>query len=164
MCCDVLGVPELGKPYFARCEHLTEKGCGIYETRPVSCRDYHCIWLKGYGEDSDRPDRSGILVSAETAETEIVISVFIVREINADNFDYTIAKALRKIARYYKGKPVVQLFGQKTKVHYKIVGYDASDQEGERPIMKDMGAYYLANGPWRSKLLFRETQSNPGIK
>jgi hypothetical protein len=62
-CCDVLGVRELGKPYFARCSHL-DKGCGIYETRPDTCRAYRCVWHLGLlGDRPDfRPDKLGILL------------------------------------------------------------------------------------------------------
>lgn len=36
--------------------------CGIYETRPKPCREYICAWLYGYGNEEDRPDKSGIML------------------------------------------------------------------------------------------------------
>jgi Fe-S-cluster containining protein len=35
--------------------------CLIYKDRPDVCQSYKCLWLMGYGEEKDRPDRSGIL-------------------------------------------------------------------------------------------------------
>src|SRR6185312_2632272 len=66
LCCDAIGVPDLGKPFFARCSHLTDK-CGIYETRPEMCRAYRCAWHLGIlGERVDRrPDHSGVLFQFE---------------------------------------------------------------------------------------------------
>ena len=37
-------------------------GCGIHEdTRSDVCENYQCMWLQGYGEEEDRPNRSGII-------------------------------------------------------------------------------------------------------
>ena len=45
-CCKVLAVEELGKPMGRPCVHLKPgAGCGIYETRPHSCRTFECVWL-----------------------------------------------------------------------------------------------------------------------
>jgi hypothetical protein len=63
LCCRLIPVEELGKPAGTRCEHQrTGKGCAIYERRPVSCREWSCLWLigtEGGGElQLSRPDRS----------------------------------------------------------------------------------------------------------
>ncbi len=65
-CCIIPAVPELGKPFYARCEHLASapaQGCGIYDQRPDVCRKYRCAWhLNVMGNRLDRrPDQSGIL-------------------------------------------------------------------------------------------------------
>lgn len=58
-CCTNLKVPELDKPAGEPCIHLVAgKGCGIYEDRPQSCRDFSCLWLQGVGDFTVRPDRS----------------------------------------------------------------------------------------------------------
>lgn len=60
-CCEALAVAELNKPRYQRCAHLCEKGCGSYETRPGACRDYVCLWLQGFLDEQDRPDRLGVI-------------------------------------------------------------------------------------------------------
>jgi len=61
-CCTALGVLEIDKPPCTPCKHLgTTKGCGIYETRPESCRRYHCMWRAGLISAERRPDRFGIV-------------------------------------------------------------------------------------------------------
>jgi hypothetical protein len=47
LCCKIMAIPELNKPKQAWCDHLVKKqGCGIYETRPPSCRGFKCLWLQ----------------------------------------------------------------------------------------------------------------------
>jgi hypothetical protein len=65
-CCDTESVHEIGKPSYSVCEHVCSGGCGIYQDRPQSCRDYTCCFLAGLlGNDSDkwRPDNCGLLFS-----------------------------------------------------------------------------------------------------
>ncbi len=66
-CCHRLGVPEIEKPAQTLCPHLHEKGfsCTIYAQRPHSCAVYACSWLRGMGDDEDRPDKSGVLVDRQ---------------------------------------------------------------------------------------------------
>lgn len=47
LCCRVLSAGEpLNKPMGVLCQHcVVGTGCGIHETRPPVCRDYHCGWL-----------------------------------------------------------------------------------------------------------------------
>lgn len=58
-CCYSKGVIELDKAGGVDCVHTTKTGCGIYESRPESCKLYTCFWLEGYLEDSERPDKAG---------------------------------------------------------------------------------------------------------
>jgi hypothetical protein len=44
---------------------LPADGCGIYPTRPASCRKYKCAWLQGLLPDWLKPTKSGVLVSVE---------------------------------------------------------------------------------------------------
>jgi hypothetical protein len=62
-CCTALAVQELDKPRYRPCQHLGEAGCGAYQSRPGSCRDYQCLWLQGFLGDEDRPDRLGVIVT-----------------------------------------------------------------------------------------------------
>lgn len=72
-CCTTMGVAELDKAPARRCPHQCAAGCGIYETRPPTCREFECVWLQGtfHGdprEASLRPDLFGfVLVAADPA-------------------------------------------------------------------------------------------------
>ena len=86
-CCILPGMPELGKPFYARCVHLRGEnepaGCGIYETRPKRCREFRCAWhLNMMGSRLDRrPDKCGLMVQVEPGSTgEWYLTVF---ELNA---------------------------------------------------------------------------------
>lgn len=63
VCCQVMGLQDLGKPYYVSCEHRAAAGCGIYDNRPRSCRDFVCAWAAGLTADAPawRPDQSGLL-------------------------------------------------------------------------------------------------------
>lgn len=65
-CCISLDIPELGKKAGVPCEYATENGCSIYERTRIepqfsACRSFRCLWLQGWGEQQERPDRSGLL-------------------------------------------------------------------------------------------------------
>lgn len=54
--------PELKKPANVRCQHLVERGCGIYENRPPVCRKYLCAWtISPHMSDAWRPNIAGFL-------------------------------------------------------------------------------------------------------
>lgn len=48
LCCKVFEVPPIdNKPRGVWCKHCKPgRGCGIWETRPDFCRDFHCLWIK----------------------------------------------------------------------------------------------------------------------
>lgn len=52
------------------CPHATDKGCGIYETRPELCRNFRCGWLidSQHFPDWMRPDNSKVIVRFSAAE------------------------------------------------------------------------------------------------
>jgi hypothetical protein len=62
-CCTVLAISELQKPARWACDHVDCSGCGIYENRPQTCRDFQCAWLRDDipGDASLRPDKLGVL-------------------------------------------------------------------------------------------------------
>ena len=64
LCCKVMGIHELDKPYGVWCPHCKPgSGCGIYETRPASCRTFTCGWLSDETiPDALRPDRSKVVL------------------------------------------------------------------------------------------------------
>lgn len=62
-CCKTHPIRELEKPAGGWCPHChIGHGCRIYESRPDSCREFECQWLKGTGDDGDRPDKSRIVI------------------------------------------------------------------------------------------------------
>ena len=76
-CCVYPRITSLDKPAFTHCSNLTlnhppvdgelqySSGCNnckIYEDRPSVCSGYKCLWLQGYGDEEDRPDRSLMLI------------------------------------------------------------------------------------------------------
>jgi hypothetical protein len=64
-CCEIVGVAELGKPYYQPCKDcLPKQGCAIYAERPKGCRQFECAWLQGYLSRNLRPDTCGVMVSA----------------------------------------------------------------------------------------------------
>jgi hypothetical protein len=70
-CCRTMAVtdvPEGPKPRNVLCRHADGLAgqCRIYDARPRSCRDYRCLWLEGFAELADRPDRSGIVFGIGT--------------------------------------------------------------------------------------------------
>lgn len=72
-CCAVIGIMELGKPYYARCSH--DHGCcDIYGRHPVSCQRYRCAWHMGLlrQREDRRPDRIGILLQLEPEPNGLV--------------------------------------------------------------------------------------------
>ena len=72
VCCTTHRVPELDKPEGVTCSSRQAAplpGCGRYETRPLSCAQYACLWRSGSDvlpSKDERPDLSGIIVDAKT--------------------------------------------------------------------------------------------------
>jgi hypothetical protein len=66
VCCKALTIedPALQKPQGHLCRYaVADKGCGIYETRPQTCRIFYCGWRRlKWIRETLRPDRSGVLV------------------------------------------------------------------------------------------------------
>jgi hypothetical protein len=65
VCCTVMPVTELAKPPYVTCSHCGPAGCGVYESRPLTCRGWSCEWWTGrLGlTDSQRPDKLGVMFS-----------------------------------------------------------------------------------------------------
>lgn len=78
-CCIALEVPEIQKPEAKRCRFAEIRGCSVYQSRPATCRQYRCEWLRGNGGKGDRPDKVGFLVDGR--ETPMLGVQNIAREI-----------------------------------------------------------------------------------
>ena len=65
VCCKIPSIEEesLVKPAGILCPHSTGSSCGIYESRPQTCRDFHCQWRHlSFLDENWRPDKSGVLI------------------------------------------------------------------------------------------------------
>lgn len=94
-CCTALRVTELRKPVKEPCQHCQEPGCGIYATRPESCRLYRCLWLQGVFRPEDRPDKVGLIADSNVKDGLIgkAGEVLVVRETYDGALDQDPAKA-----------------------------------------------------------------------
>jgi hypothetical protein len=66
-CCTALGVVEFAKAPGTRCGQVCRAGCRIYALRPPTCQQFECLWLQGVGGQADRPDRTGVVLSATSS-------------------------------------------------------------------------------------------------
>ena len=75
-CCDVLEIAEF-KPAEELCKHWrVGSGCSAYNTRPEGCRTFRCIWLDGFFEKRDRPDKGGFVVAMKATATPYVSALW----------------------------------------------------------------------------------------
>lgn len=71
-CCEAMSIESIGKPTGERCPEQCDAGCVVYEERPEECRDYSCWWRAGWGFDSDRPDKLGVIVDTALSDNAAV--------------------------------------------------------------------------------------------
>lgn len=77
-CCAVMAVAELRKASRRACDHVGREGCRIHPERPASCREFHCLWLRGAvaGDEALRPDALGVMfdhfVARDTGEAHLL--------------------------------------------------------------------------------------------
>ncbi|MDE4910377.1 hypothetical protein PQI07_06630 [Methylobacterium sp. 092160098-2] len=125
MCCKALHIDtqELKKPPDVLCVHNTGTGCGIYETRPSVCRTWLCLWRRIETLPQHmRPDRSGLLLSAEFGHQNgdpFQKFYVIIRSIdNKSRFETDLYKNLVRMFSEHVGIPVyASLDGKKRMVH-----------------------------------------------
>jgi Fe-S-cluster containining protein len=106
VCCVALTIEDraLRKVQGYRCPNArSDHGCGIYETRPDTCRTFFCGWRRlKWVRETLRPDVSGVLVklhgeiSAETQERTIGVEVSLLTNaaLKAEGLAETIAAAV----------------------------------------------------------------------
>lgn len=63
LCCKLPSIAVMNKPENQWCHfcHIG-KGCGIYEDRPQTCKDFACAWKLGVLPEEMRPDKTHCLV------------------------------------------------------------------------------------------------------
>jgi hypothetical protein len=73
-CCKIFNVEELGKPAGTWCPHCAiGSGCGAYDSRPASCREFACHWLADEKmPDALRPDRTKVVMTAQMPGPTII--------------------------------------------------------------------------------------------
>lgn len=163
VCCDLLGVAALGKPFYARCPHLTpECGCGIYHDRPSACRTFRCAWHLGLFDFKDqwKPDQCGLVFDIAVEVTTVFLQIFEVTSGAADG-DRAMYLARRilthpKFLRLQRGKNTVRLFryGADVGIAYPVSDvYDYTPTTLTRNPMKIIGGVSVFDGPHRSLLM-----------
>lgn len=62
-CCKTHPIFRIEKLGGVWCEHCDiGHHCRIHTRRPEECRDFECQWLKDFGTEADRPDKTKIVV------------------------------------------------------------------------------------------------------
>jgi hypothetical protein len=72
----LLGVKDLGKQPNVWCVHVKPgRGCGIYETRPESCRSFSCLWLSTpSAPEALRPDKiKGVSIVSHDGRQNVIL-------------------------------------------------------------------------------------------
>lgn len=84
LCCKVKSIVELDKDQNVWCRYAKPGcGCGIYETRPASCRDWSCQWLLDMSiPDEHRPDKAGFVIETHADRNRLLISADPKRPLN----------------------------------------------------------------------------------
>src|SRR5689334_24860136 len=76
LCCKLSYIAEpLHKPSGAWCTHCRPgKGCSIYETRPLPCRGFICLWLQSLGlDDRWKPTTAKLYVATERGRIAVYV-------------------------------------------------------------------------------------------
>lgn len=129
LCCKLLGVKELEKPYNKWCEFCTPgRGCNIYEQRPFSCKDFECGYLLSNLPIEFRPDNLHIIITGEAEKIGAII-------LHVDpNFPHsTESKNGKRLLELFSrnNKPVIIVTGDKR----RILTTSVKDAEKARKII-----------------------------
>jgi hypothetical protein len=58
------------KKTYNRCPKLTdnicESQCTIYDNRPKQCAEFTCLWIDGFGNEEDQPNKNHLLTCVRT--------------------------------------------------------------------------------------------------
>lgn len=100
VCCIELGIAELNKPAWVKCDHCklkSGKPCQIYNVRPQECRDFVCGWLAGLLEEDDRPDRSKAMLVMSADQQRLMVFLHRVYKPNARTHAFALEAARRGV-------------------------------------------------------------------
>ena len=125
-CCYVASVVDesknFHKPACQKCP-FQNHGCTIYgkPERPQICSDFQCSWLRGVGEDKDRPDKSGVMAS--------------VNNMNGGTWGFIMD--LKKNAHLTTGRGMLELMVDRFNFPIVIVDYDNLEKgKGDYVVIK----------------------------
>lgn len=114
-CCGALAVRELEKRAHTPCLFCNEgAGCRIYERRPDGCRQFCCEWLKGFGAEEDRPDKTGVVLDFVHGELGGVFQMWEVRE---GSFRHPVVLRAARLALQH-GIPVMVSYASGTRAAF----------------------------------------------
>lgn len=77
MCCKVPYIQEFEKPPGVWCRHaVAGRGCGIYTSRPSSCKAFYCLWMQdaSFGPEW-KPERSKFVVYVQRNNVNLQVAV-----------------------------------------------------------------------------------------
>ncbi|HEY6259499.1 MAG TPA: hypothetical protein VIY51_27280 [Xanthobacteraceae bacterium] len=77
LCCTVLMVPELKKPFGVKCTHaVAGRGCAIHANRPAFCRQFFCGWRLDPNIDALwKPDICGFVLTINLQYSALLLMV-----------------------------------------------------------------------------------------
>jgi hypothetical protein len=77
LCCKVYEVPVLKKPEGQWCGHCSPgKGCGVWDSRPDFCRDFHCLWIDDLSFGPEwKPEIAKFVMNIEEGGDQLVVMV-----------------------------------------------------------------------------------------
>ena len=76
LCCKVFAIAELDKGVQQWCRHVVQgRGCGIHATRPGTCRQFFCHWLRNPHLGPEwQPNRARFLIYTEAGGRRMVVA------------------------------------------------------------------------------------------
>ena len=71
--CKIMEIEQLDKPAQTWCRHCRPRhGCAIYQTRPIECVDFRCLWLSNVQlDDSWKPSRAKLVLTMSADGVEV---------------------------------------------------------------------------------------------
>ena len=165
VCCVALTIedPELRKAQGYRCKHLArEGGCGIYETRPDTCRTFYCGWRRlKWVRAPLRPDLSDVLIQLhwETSQKDgskrlgVAVTLLHRRGLKAEGLAETLAAAVAAGAPVFLNIPGPPGFTMaQAKINAALeAAVAARDKAGVLRIMTDL--YVRGRGGPRKRVV-----------